>query len=109
MAMNDSEKLDVIKEIIPEGFKNEKFASWISELENSKATSNKNLKIKIIVASELSDEQLKGIIKKIKDMYKVETVQYTIEIDESIIGGIKVCVGNTIYDNTIETRLRQMF
>ena len=77
--------------------------------QNSNTKSNKELSIKIIVASELSDEQLKGIIKKFKDMYKVETVQYTIEIDESIIGGIKVCVGNKIYDNTIDTRLRKIF
>ncbi|MBQ9298437.1 MAG: F0F1 ATP synthase subunit delta [Clostridia bacterium] len=172
-SFKDNEKLDVIKEIIPEYYKDAKFAEWLTELvrrnrigeieeisdeysrlnnslnekvaevkekfpeygKNSSFTnfltellrkdkveqiesmegntsgksSNKELKIKIIVASELSDEQLKGIVNKFKDMYKAETVQYTIEIDKSIIGGIKVCVGNTIYDNTIDTRLRQIF
>ena len=171
-SVNDSEKLEIIREIFKEESKNEKFVNWITEvirknrmneidtmsdeysmLNNSlkerieelkekfpeygkdstftnfliellrkdkieqiesmsdvnRDSLNKELKIKIVVASELSDEQLNGIVNKFKEMYKAETVKYTIELDKSIIGGIKVCVGNTIYDNTIDTRLKQIF
>ena len=42
-------------------------------------------------------------------MYAVKTVQYELEIDEKLLGGVKVVVGNTIYDGSVETKLRQMF
>lgn len=117
------EKVDLVKEEFPEYGNNSTFTNFLTELLRKdkieqiesmsnvslNSSSNKELKIKIIVASELSDDQLKGIINKFKVMYNAETVQYTIELDKSIIGGIKVCVGNTIYDNTIDTRLKQIF
>lgn len=117
------EKVDTIKEKFPTYGKDSEFTNFLTELFrkdkieqiesasilHQNSASNKELKIKIIVASELTDEQLKGIVNKFKEMYQAETVQYTIELDKSIIGGIKVCVGNTIYDNTIQTRLRNMF
>ena len=49
------------------------------------------------------------IIQKMKKVYKVDTVKYSIEIDKEILGGIKVLVGNTIYDASIKTQLNQMF
>ena len=46
--------------------------------------------------------------RKEEKLYKVENAKYTVEIDPSIIGGIKVIVGNKIYDNSIDTQLKQM-
>ena len=125
MNLELKRKIDTINEKFPEYSKNAEFTSFLTEMlrkdridqiesnfnENSKAitTSNKELDIKIVVASELNENQINEIVKKFKEMYKANTVNYTVEIDKSIIGGIKVCVGNTIYDSTIETRLRQMF
>ena len=31
------------------------------------------------------------------------------KLDESIIGGVKVAVGDTVYDGTIQTQLKQIF
>ena len=42
-------------------------------------------------------------------MYNANTVNYTVELDGNVIGGVKVVVGNKIYDNTIKTQLEQIF
>lgn len=124
-CITNGEKLDTIKEIFPEYCKNSTFSNFLSELLNkerikyiedisdeySKINSslNKELNIKIIVASRLNEQQINDIVNKYKQMYKANTVNYTLEIDENIIGGVKVAVGNTIYDSTIDTQLKQIF
>ncbi len=65
--------------------------------------------MKIIVAKETSEEQINQIIEKFKKKYQANKIQYEIEIDEKLIGGIKVVVGSTIYDATIQTKLKQIF
>ena len=70
---------------------------------------HKELDIKIIVASELSENQINDIVNKYKEIYKANKVNYTVEIDKSIIGGVKVAVGNTIYDSSIDSQLKKIF
>ena len=65
--------------------------------------------IKIIVSSEIDDNQIDKIIQKFKSLYKVNTVNYSIEIDKSILGGIKIIVGNTVYDASVKRQLEQIF
>ena len=72
------------------------------EYEKMMRNSKKELFIKIIVSSEIDDNQIDKIIQKFKDIYKVSTVKYSIEINEEILGGIKVVVGNTVYDASIK-------
>ena len=79
------------------------------EYEKMIRTSKKELFIKIIVSSEIDDNQIDKIIQKFKDIYKVSTVKYSIEINEEILGGIKVVVGNTVYDASIKRQLDQIF
>ena len=79
------------------------------EYENVNRTLKKELLIKIIVSSEIDDNQIDKIIQKFKKMYKVNTVKYSVEIDEKILGGIKVIVGNTVYDASIKRQLEQIF
>ena len=40
--------------------------------------------------------------------YNASTVKYELLIDESLIGGVKVVVGNKVYDGSVKTRLRNM-
>lgn len=79
------------------------------EYEKMMRNSKKELFIKIIVSSEIDDNQIDKIIQKFKDIYKVSTVKYSIEINEEILGGIKVVVGNTVYDASIKRQLDQIF
>ena len=62
----------------------------------------------IIVATEIDEKQVETIVEKYKAIYKVDKAKYNVKIDPSIIGGIKVIVGNKIYDNSIDTQLKQM-
>lgn len=79
------------------------------EYEKMMRNSKNELFIKIIVSSEIDDNQIDKIIQKFKDIYKVSTVKYSIEINEKILGGIKVVVGNTVYDASIKRQLDQIF
>lgn len=123
--ITNEEKLDTIKEMFKEYCSNSTFSNFLFELLNKERISliqsvseeytkinnsiNKEIDIKIIVASKLDDNQIKDIVNKYKEIYDANKVNYTIELDESIIGGVKVAVGNTIYDSTIDTRLKQIF
>ena len=69
---------------------------------------NKELKMKIIVAKEVDKNQIQAIVEKYKKMYDAQTVKYEIEKDESIIGGVKVMIGNRIYDGSVSTQLKLM-
>ena len=41
-------------------------------------------------------------------MYNADKVKYTLEVDKEILGGIKVVIGNKIYDGSLKTQLRRM-
>lgn len=120
----DTLKMEVIKEVLPE-YKEEVFMNFLElliqekridlleevaeEFSNRNRASKNELVIKIIAACPMGEEQIKQITEKYKKMYEVKTVHYELEIDEKLLGGVKVVVGNTIYDGSIETKLKQMF
>lgn len=79
------------------------------EYEKMMRNSKKELFIKIIVSSAIDDNQIDKIIEKFKDIYKVNSVKYVIEIKEEILGGIKVVVDNIVYDASIRRQLDQIF
>ena len=91
----------------------EKRINYIQEIaeiyEKVTSEAKKELNIKIIVSKPIDEEQTEAIVNKYKTMYKVETINYEIEIDESLLGGVKVMVGNKIYDGSVATQLEQMF
>lgn len=114
-------KMEIIKEIFPEYAEETLLMKFVDLLlkENRMAyipeiaslyenINNEELNIKIIVASEIDDNQAQAIINKYKTMYGAKNAKYTVEIDKSILGGIKVVVGNKIYDGSVETQLKQM-
>lgn len=124
-CISEEEKINSLKEIFPEFLKYETFLNFLKELfiknriniiedisnEYSKKISdlNKEVTIKIIVARELNEDQIRDIVNKYKEMYNANTIKYTVELNDGIIGGIKVIVGNKIYDDTLETQLKQIF
>ena len=69
---------------------------------------NNELFIKIISASSLDDDEINGISDKYKKVYNASTAKYDLSIDESLIGGVKVVVGNKVYDGSLKTQLRNM-
>lgn len=117
-------KIEVIKEVFSE-YAQEVFVNFLKlliqekrinlvneiaeEYANKNRFSKNELAIKIIVAHQIQDEQITEIIEKYKRMYKVNSIKYEIVIDKEILGGIKVMVGNTVYDGSVKTKLKQMF
>lgn len=115
-------KSDVVKEIFVDD--NPMLVSFISLLidknrikyidgiskEYSELARNKNneIKLKIISATGLTDDEINGITDKYKKVYNAANVSYEQFIDESVIGGVKVIIGNKVYDGTVKTQLNNM-
>lgn len=116
-------KIGVMKEIFSDA--NPMFISFVGVLldknrigclsgiakEYSKLTQimNNELFIKIISATQLDDDEINGISDKYKKVYNATTVKYDLSIDERLLGGVKVVVGNKVYDGSLRTKLNNMF
>ena len=116
-------KLNIIKEIFPEHNDNV-FLSFLNLLldknriniidgissEYSKLSSllNNELNMQIITASELEENEIISLTQKYKQMYSAEKVNYSVSIDKELLGGVKVIIGNKIYDGSLKTQLRRM-
>ena len=116
-------KLNIIKEIFPE-HQNKVLMSFVNLLldknriniidgisdEYSKLNCvlNNELNMKIISASTLNEEEISTLTTKYKNMYGADKVKYSLEVDKELLGGIKVIIGNKIYDGSLKTQLRRM-
>ncbi len=69
---------------------------------------NNELFIKIVSASSLDEAEINGISDKYKRVYNASAVKYELLVDESLLGGVKVIVGNKVYDGSVKTQLRNM-
>ena len=121
--IENSIKTDIIKEIFKE-YEETCFINYINllieegrinyiteiadEYEKINKALKKELSLKIVVAKPIDDDQVEAIIEKFKQKYNVEKIYYEVQIDESILGGVKVIVGNKIYDGSILTQLEKM-
>ncbi|MCL2099265.1 MAG: F0F1 ATP synthase subunit delta [Oscillospiraceae bacterium] len=65
------------------------------------------LDVKIYSASQLNIAQRTKIEEKLVSIFGQE-ISMIIKVDPSLIGGLRVIVGNTVFDNTIKTRLADM-
>lgn len=68
----------------------------------------KILNISVITALPLSKEQLDGISEKFKAIYHASSVKITVETDNALVGGIRVVVGDKLYDGTVKGKLLKM-
>ena len=69
---------------------------------------NNEIKMKIVSATNLTDDEINGITDKYKKLYKADSATHELLVDESVIGGVKVVIGNVVYDGTVKTQLRDM-
>lgn len=122
--IENTSKMEIIKEIFPKNSQDffikfidliikENRIKLIQEIaeqyEKASQEADKILSIKIISACEIDEKQIQTIVEKYKTMYNVKTINYEKIIDESLLGGVKVMVGNKIYDGSVQTQLKQMF
>ncbi|NLL07183.1 MAG: ATP synthase F1 subunit delta [Clostridiaceae bacterium] len=63
------------------------------------------LNLKISSAVQLDELQIKKIEEKYAQIYKNDTVSSVVEIDKSLIGGIKVQIGDRVEDYSVKSRL----
>lgn len=66
------------------------------------------LEIEIISAMPLAQNQLDSIKEKFRVKYKANAVKSKETIDTSIIGGVKVIVGDKVYDGSIKGRIESL-
>lgn len=64
------------------------------------------LKVKIVSARELNNDQIKSIAVRLKARFHMD-IQHDLEIDPRLIGGFKIQVGDTIYDYSIQSQLEK--
>jgi F-type H+-transporting ATPase subunit delta len=61
----------------------------------------------VFTAAPMSPDQLDGVRRRLSDVLKKDVVVHPY-VDESMIGGIKVRVGDRLLDGSVQARLRQM-
>lgn len=70
------------------------------------ANKHKNiLDMTIISAAPLEDTQINALKEKYKALYNSSAVKANIEVDSSLIGGVKVRIGDKVIDGTVKGRL----
>lgn len=71
------------------------------------AEENKQLPVTITSAVELDEDTVKDLGKKIEDQTG-QTIDLTANVDPDLIGGLRMQVGNMVYDATIRGRLEKL-
>lgn len=79
----------------------EQFIHAVGEVENTGT-------IRIDSAEELSSAQVELIRESFKERLKKLDLQVQLNIDRSLIGGLKVRYDNTVYDGTISNKLKRL-
>ncbi len=77
--------------------------SWYLKMLKAQ-TSKRTLEIKS--AAPLSDSQTKEIVKNMKAKYKVTEVK--IVSDQSLLGGLRVQIGDLVYDDTLGQKIENL-
>lgn len=62
----------------------------------------------IIIESvmQLSENEKQSIVKKVQKDYQVES--HSLKLNDALIGGIKVQIGDFVYDCTVENKINQL-
>ena len=72
-----------------------------------KATDEGTLEAKIIVASKPTDQEIDTLVKSLEKKFN-KKIDAKVTIDEAIIGGIKVIVGDTVIDASVREQLQNL-
>ena len=62
----------------------------------------------VTTAVSLKDSQKKDIEKKLLDTTSYETMEIKYELDSSLIGGMKIRIGDRVVDSSIKTKLEKL-
>jgi F-type H+-transporting ATPase subunit delta len=65
-----------------------------------------NVLAEVTAAIQLTDDQCKAIVDRVKTMTGANNVDVSVKVDESIIGGTIIKVGSQIIDSSLRTQLR---
>jgi len=80
----------------------------ISQLfETLKATDEGTLDAEIIVASKPTDKEVDTLVKSLEKKFN-KKIDAKVTIDEAIIGGTKVIVGDTVIDASVREQLQNL-
>lgn len=66
------------------------------------------LNITIFSAVPIDQVQIDSISEKFRVLYNAHSVKKVLEIDPSLIGGVKVAIGDKLYDGTVKGRLERL-
>ena len=69
---------------------------------------NSIINIIIYTPEKLEGNSVDAICNKFQKLYNTKGVRHTVEIDKSLIGGVKVQVGDRLYDGTIKGKLSRL-
>lgn len=68
---------------------------------------NGTLKIRIITAFKLADEQIESLLKKLEAKHKTK-FQPEIIIDEALLGGVRIVIGDQVLDGSIRSKVDRL-
>jgi F-type H+-transporting ATPase subunit delta len=94
LVLNDKDRLDMIRPI----------RRAIHELQDERT---RRLRVHVYSAVDLSEEYLARIREGIQNFFKLEPV-LILHVDKNLLGGLKVRIGDTVYDSTVRTRLNNL-
>lgn len=75
--------------------------------EELKAQDEGTLEAKIITASKISDSDTKSLVKKLEAKFG-KKIEATVSVDPEIIGGMKIIVGDTVIDASVQGQLQNL-
>jgi F-type H+-transporting ATPase subunit delta len=65
----------------------------------------KIMEMTIYTAFPITQEQIDTICGKFKKMYDAADIKVTVTVDPSLIGGVKVVIGDKVYDGSVKKKL----
>lgn len=103
----DSDLLNFLKLLFDRG--RIKFLPSIADEFNKLADKHKNvLSMTIIASAPLDEKQINSIKEKYRKLYNATSVNASNEIDTSLLGGVKVRIGDKVIDGTVKGRLEAL-
>lgn len=66
------------------------------------------LNITIMTAIPIGQEQIDSISEKFRKLYNSSSVKTAVEIDPTLVGGVKVAIGDKLYDGSVKGKLSRL-
>jgi F-type H+-transporting ATPase subunit delta len=66
------------------------------------------LNVTIMTAIPIGQEQIDSISEKFRKLYNSSSVKTAVEIDPTLVGGVKVAIGDKLYDGSVKGKLSRL-